>query len=323
MSFVKVKEPILDDILDKVNSATVGLSISVYLEKEYGMTSEGIRSSYRNRLVNEGLIELKKATALNPANPDLDHCVITEKGKKFVKGAGYFGKRMREFEKFRNRKKSYITENKSIVTHALAQLELLEIEIKKIKNDMFRPDIGRCYDLVKLVIDKAFLPGHPILEYEHMGGMMKSDLLEFCQKGIFYLKFHTISEKVDFKNLHPEVISLSSKQFDDGHYREAVFNSFARLVEVVKDRYPIGEKNKLKDGVDLMQEVFSKDNPKVWFSEDGGERQGMMFLYSGAIGAIRNKYGHKTAIIKNKDYAFELLCFASALFRLLEDQSIY
>jgi uncharacterized protein (TIGR02391 family) len=317
MSFIKIKESILDDILERLTKETVGLSISTFLQKGYGIENESFISAYKTRLVNEGYITLHTPSG-HFAKFALEFATLTERGLEFISEGGYYGAKYNELRKFENRKSDYIVGDNSLIKHSLQKLRDLESEIKTIKSEMDRAKIGRIEDILEIIFSKVFLYGHGILDPPLIPGPTSiGDILEKCQKAITYLEYHQVSNKRNFKDLHPMVVEVSSKQFEDGHYRDAVNNAFVKLVEVVRAKFPP------KDGVDLMQEVFSKDKPKIKFSEDLNERQGMMFLYSGAVAGIRNKYGHKTAIIKDRDYAFELLCFASALFRLFEDQKIY
>ncbi len=156
------------------------------------------------------------------------------------------------------------------------------------------------------------------------GSINRDELISICTIVKHDLEIELLDSKSILSNLHPKVLEVSEKQFNNNHYRDAVVNSYIALIEVIKEKFPNkNESGKLKDGVELMQEVFSKGNPKIKFSEDGGEQQGMMNLYIGAVGGIRNKYGHKTSNIKDEKYALELLHFASALFRLFDDPSIY
>lgn len=170
---------------------------------------------------------------------------------------------------------------------------------------------------------------------EHIltGGYAQSKPKVVLKRDVFDppLDVRKIAEKI-FRNthipklsdLHKKVQEVSAEQFKDGHYREAVLNAFVALTEVIKAKYPISDhKGTLKDGVDLMQDVFSSQNCKHQISSDANEQKGIMFLYAGAIAAIRNKYGHKTAKIKEAQQAVELLHFASFLFRLLDDPAIY
>jgi len=139
------------------------------------------------------------------------------------------------------------------------------------------------------------------------------------------IELKLLGDTLDLSHLHPEIKKVSEGLFLKQHYREAVNNAFVRLIEIVKGKYPIidDKSKKQKDGLDLMQDVFSKDKAKFIFSTDPNEQQGMMYLYAGAVAGIRNRYAHSTKDITEPNYALELLHFASALVRLFENKAIY
>lgn len=117
-------------------------------------------------------------------------------------------------------------------------------------------------------------------------------------------------------SLHPKVIAAASKLFDDGHYQEAVFAAYRSLVEEVKTTSGRGD----LDGSSLMQQVFSPKTPTLVLSDDPDEQLGYMWLFAGAVMAIRNPRAHKSASAGkvSTDETLELLAFASTLFRKLE-----
>lgn len=119
-------------------------------------------------------------------------------------------------------------------------------------------------------------------------------------------------------NVHPKIKPVSEQLFIDGHYKQAVLEAFILLDNTVQSL--IGSS---KTGKPLMEEAFSANKPKIRFTSDQNEQLGMMYLYSGSIAGIRNRYSHKTIKLTDKNYALDLLHFASALMRLLDDQSIY
>ena len=115
------------------------------------------------------------------------------------------------------------------------------------------------------------------------------------------------------KFLHPEVLRLSAKLFVEGNYRQAILDAFIGLDDYVKTKS--GEP---ETGASLMQKVFSPNSPRFTLSGNAEEQKGFMFLYTGAIKAIRNDYGHRITHPTNAETAFELLAFASLLFRQLD-----
>jgi uncharacterized protein (TIGR02391 family) len=94
-------------------------------------------------------------------------------------------------------------------------------------------------------------------------------------------------------DLHPDVARACSKLFADGHYAEAVENACKVLDMLVKMRSMRMDPS----GTELMQLVFSPKSPILRFNEqqndsEKSEQQGMMYLYAGAMLAIRNPRAH-------------------------------
>ena len=115
-------------------------------------------------------------------------------------------------------------------------------------------------------------------------------------------------------DLHPKISEASGALYRDGHYAEAVLRTCIALEQAVQERS--GRRD--LHGADLMQRVFSKDSLMLTISTDTGVQQGVMFLFSGAMKAVRNRLAHKTEDLSRMN-ALEWLAFCSALFRLLEE----
>lgn len=94
-------------------------------------------------------------------------------------------------------------------------------------------------------------------------------------------------------DLHPEIARACSKLFADGHYAESIENACKVLDMLVKMRSMRTDPS----GTELMQLVFSPRAPILKFNEqkndsEKSEQQGMMYLYAGAMLAIRNPRAH-------------------------------
>jgi len=119
-------------------------------------------------------------------------------------------------------------------------------------------------------------------------------------------------------DLHPEIAETATKLFENGHYANAVEDACKVLDGLVKIR----SKKFDLSGTELMQKVFSAKNPVLAFNdlstETGqSEQQGMMFLYSGAMLALRNPRAHE--IIKDDpEQALEYIAFLSLLAKALD-----
>jgi uncharacterized protein (TIGR02391 family) len=122
------------------------------------------------------------------------------------------------------------------------------------------------------------------------------------------------------KDLHPEIIKVSEKLFNDEHYAQAIEEAFKKIILLVKKK----SNREDLDGCGLMTTVFSKENPTLKFNNlitrtDKDEQQGWMHLYQGAVLGIRDVKTHENIIQKDKQKAFEYLAFASLLCKRLEE----
>jgi uncharacterized protein (TIGR02391 family) len=94
-------------------------------------------------------------------------------------------------------------------------------------------------------------------------------------------------------DLHPRIADVCADLYRGGHYRNAVLDASVALVNLVKEK---SRRHDL-DGVGLMTTVFSKNKPILAFNElkdktDEDEQEGMMYLFMGAVLALRNPRAH-------------------------------
>lgn len=101
--------------------------------------------------------------------------------------------------------------------------------------------------------------------------------------------------------IHPSIISIAKKKFEDGHYADAVESAFkeinSRVQKIVKQKT-----GRELDGVELMQNAFSEKNPIIILdnisTKTGRNIQlGYMQLFSGAMMGIRNPKAHNNLTI--------------------------
>ncbi len=119
-------------------------------------------------------------------------------------------------------------------------------------------------------------------------------------------------------DLHPEVARAAAKLFENGHYANAVEDSCKALDLLVKLRSGRSDLG----GTELMQAVFSPKNPVLRFSElqtesERNEQLGLMFLYAGAMLALRNPRAHGL-IQDDPESALEYIAFVSLLAKTLD-----
>lgn len=125
----------------------------------------------------------------------------------------------------------------------------------------------------------------------------------------------------DDLDLHPEILRVCAKLFADGHYSEAVENACKVLDMLVKLRSMRTDPS----GTELMQLVFSPKSPILKFNEqqtdsERSEQQGMMFLFSGAMLAIRNPRAHGL-VEDHPENAIAYISFISMLAKSLDRTS--
>lgn len=118
--------------------------------------------------------------------------------------------------------------------------------------------------------------------------------------------------------IHPEIERAVAKLFRDGHYANAVEDACKVLDGLVKIRSGRCDIS----GTELMQNVFSPKNPVLKFSDlqtqtEQSEQQGMMFLYAGAMLALRNPRAHGI-IEDDPEKALEYIAFLSLLAKSLD-----
>lgn len=123
---------------------------------------------------------------------------------------------------------------------------------------------------------------------------------------------------MELSSLHPVVQRTAGELFQNGHYRQAILDTYIALVEAIKvksGKYDL-------DNTPLMQSVFSIKNPIISVSNDPDEQLGFMWLYSGAVMGIRNPKAHRLIDQNDPQRTLEWLSFASVLLRVLDDSKV-
>ncbi len=114
----------------------------------------------------------------------------------------------------------------------------------------------------------------------------------------------------------PEIESVSRDLFASGHYSLAVQEAYKAVEKFIQDKAD----NHGLSGTKLMQNVFSSDSPRLFWTErktqsEEDEQKGYLLLYSGAMVGIRNPVTHEFNWIEDPDTALELLTFAQHLLK--------
>jgi uncharacterized protein (TIGR02391 family) len=120
----------------------------------------------------------------------------------------------------------------------------------------------------------------------------------------------------DGLELQEDVDDAAAALFRDGHYAEAVEAAVKALNQLVRLRSGVED----KDGTQLMESVFSPNNPVLKFNSlsdqsDKDEQKGFMMMFSGAISGLRNPRAHKL-IKDDPERALEFIAFISLLAKL-------
>lgn len=119
-------------------------------------------------------------------------------------------------------------------------------------------------------------------------------------------------------DLHQRIATACAELYRDGHYANAVLNASLALANFVKEKSARLD----LDGTPLMQTVFSANNPTLAFNDladqtDKDEQQGLMFLFSGAMLALRNPRAHRL-LDDSPEEALEYIGLLSLLANSLE-----
>lgn len=123
---------------------------------------------------------------------------------------------------------------------------------------------------------------------------------------------------IELSGLHPLVQKIAGELYKNGHFRQAILDTYIALVDAVKVK---SAKYEL-DNTPLMQTVFSPKTPRLIISNDSDEQQGFMWLFSGAVMAIRNPKAHRLIEQNDPQRTLEWLSFASVLLRVLDDSQV-
>lgn len=112
--------------------------------------------------------------------------------------------------------------------------------------------------------------------------------------------------------LHPIIAEKAAPIFRTGNFDSAVFEAFKQVEVAVRDA-----SREKADSSTLMKVVF---NPKAGVLNkltEGAEREGLMFVFAGAMQLFRNAAGHRNQGLEPQEAA-HLLIHASYLLNLLE-----
>ena len=119
--------------------------------------------------------------------------------------------------------------------------------------------------------------------------------------------------------LHPQIRKVSEKLFKDGHYRNAILDSFIEIEKIAR------EKSGVQDtGASLFGKILNPDNPILRLNSlkttaEKDEQRGFMLILQGVMMGIRNPRAHTILNQTDAYRTLEYLCLASLLAKRIEE----
>ena len=130
-------------------------------------------------------------------------------------------------------------------------------------------------------------------------------------------------EALTLDDLHGET-GIAHRLFRDGYHQDAVRKAAQRYVNRVAELAADDPGSRDRQGVDLINRVFSEDSPVLAFNPrlsltERDDHNGYRFLGTGLTLAIRNVMTHTDDRGLTPAEAFEWLAFISAMHRRLDN----
>lgn len=121
------------------------------------------------------------------------------------------------------------------------------------------------------------------------------------------------------RNVHPEIDKITRELFDNGHYSHATFEAYKYIDKKVQTLSHCNE-----SGYKLMTQAFNESSPLIKLTNlsntsEKDEQKGYMFIFSGAVMAIRNPRGHEVSVRETPTQCLDHISLASLLLRRLND----
>lgn len=125
--------------------------------------------------------------------------------------------------------------------------------------------------------------------------------------------------------IHPIIRNLCKGKYEDEYYADAVESAMKEVNKKVKAIY-IKKTKQEKDGRDLMFSTFSPNNPIITIddlSTQSGQnlQEGYMYIFGGAIQALRNPKAHDNLIISS-NITIHQITLASMLMYILDNTKL-
>jgi uncharacterized protein (TIGR02391 family) len=216
--------------------------------------------------------------------------------------------------------------------------KLQSIEAIRILSDNYKKELKS----LELICPKEILHSNLYRHSQFLERYIREDKLERCIGDIndlcftdiflaeeLYLNFLFTSKDpaekyYDWNSIHPIILKVAKKRFENGHYSDSVEASFKEINDNIKKHYK-KLTNIEMDGMTLMRKVFSSSqnnnfNPVFPLADNSTEsgkniQLGYMEIFAGSMQGIRNPKAHENINI-NPDEAWELVILASHLIKM-------
>ncbi len=132
------------------------------------------------------------------------------------------------------------------------------------------------------------------------------------------------TETFDWWNyIHPRIIELSQKQFNDGHYSNAVKDAFIEICLVIKKYRQENNLSYITSEADMIRATISKAPSTLSFNAcltltEKNIQEGYAKIFDGAIQGIRNQGAHDNANIPEAEAARKLMLASELMYKLDE-----
>lgn len=116
--------------------------------------------------------------------------------------------------------------------------------------------------------------------------------------------------------LHASIPATVWPSFLRGDYDTAVFQAMRQVEIALRDASGFTEEH---SGVKLARRAFHTENgPLTDVTAEGGERQAMMDLFTGALGTLKNPHSHRSVQLDEPVDAAAAIMLASYLLRVID-----
>jgi len=211
-----------------------------------------------------------------------------------------------------------IVEKKNKALEWIAVLKKAAIQLQQVLHDTVKGtiDISRILDC-NMKLHEVILMDRSLAEFLSLSRNIFVEYSIWEQRELIYKD--EIQEIYKRLKIHLRIRKVSEKLFKDGHYRNAILDSFIEIEKMTREKSgsdEIGER--------LYGTIFNPSNPKLRLNtleemEDKDEQRGFMHIFMGASIGIRNPKAHDTFIQKDAYRTLEYLCLASLLAKRIDE----